>query len=161
MHNLDKYNQYQKLLATCYNKTEHVVHFSALQSYLKYGLVLTNIHRVIEFKQAPIFREYIDYNTKRRSDAHNEFEKDFYKAKNCHLFGKSLENKRNRCDIVLCNSHDKMVKATSLHRFNTARVFTEDLVAAVLTKVNIELDAPVAIGAAVLDISKVIMYKLV
>jgi hypothetical protein len=158
--NPDKFLTCTKLLATCMDKKEYVVHFTVLQTYLKHGLVIDKILRVIQFSQAPIFREYIDYNTKRRQEATNEFEKNFYKQKNCSLFGKSLENKRNRCDIILCNTAAKLVKATSEHKFKSARIFNDKLVAAELTKINIELDSPIAIGAAVLDISKDIMYKV-
>ena len=45
------------------------------------GLIITKIHSVIQFTQSPIFRDYIDYNSKRRQEAKNDFEKDFYKQK--------------------------------------------------------------------------------
>ena len=102
------------------------MHFVALQCYLKYGLEIEGIHRVIQFKQAPIFRDFIDYNTERRTVAQNDFEKDFYKAKNCCLFGKSLENKRNRCEIQLCNDHGKFRRIASLPKFRSARIFSPD-----------------------------------
>jgi hypothetical protein len=150
-----------KLLATCYDKKEYVVHFTALQLYVRYGLIITKIHRVIQFNQTPIFRDYIDYNSQRRQDANNDFEKDFYKQKNNSLFGKSLENMRNRHDFALCNSPKALMKATSNHRFIKAIEFNENLVAAQLTKTNVQLNAPIGIGASILDISKVIMYKIV
>src|SRR5438477_2138183 len=158
--NPDRFRTCTKLLATCNDKKEYVVHFRVLKTYLKHGLIIDRFRRVIKFRQSPIFREYIDYNTKRSQEAANEFEKDFYKQKNCSLFGKSLENKRNRCDIILCNSVAKFVNATSEHKFKSARIFKDTLVAAELTKVNNELDSPIAIGAAVLDISEDIMYRL-
>jgi hypothetical protein len=142
--NPDKYKT-SKLMATCYDKKEYVVHFAALQSYLKYGLKISKIHRVIKFSQFPLFRDYIDYNSKRRQESNNEFEKDFYKQKNNSLFAKCLENKRNRCDYLLCNSPKALLKATSEHRFKSAIEFNENLVAAQLTKANIELNAPIAI----------------
>jgi hypothetical protein len=52
------------------------------------------------------------------------------------------------------------MRNTSNFRFQSATEFGNNLVAAHLTKANVELDAPIAIGAAVLDISKTIMYKL-
>jgi hypothetical protein len=158
--NPEKYKPSTKLLATCYDKKEYVVHFAALQLYINYGLQITKIHRVISFYQTPIFRDYIDYNSNRRKECQNEFEKDFYKQKNNSLFGKSLENKRNRCDYHLCNNPKALLKATSQNRFISSIEFNEDLVAARMTKANIELDAPIAIGAAILDISKTIMYKI-
>ena len=156
-----QYTSTTKLMATCYDKKEYVVHFRALQFYLKMGLQITKIHRVIQFTQAPIFRDYIDYNSKRRQEAQNEFEKDFYKQKNNSLYGKSLENMRNRQDFELCNSPKAFLNATSDHRFMKVIEFNDTLMAAQLTKANVELSSPLAIGAAVLDISKLIMYKIV
>src|SRR3981189_2786313 len=73
--NLEKYKPSTKLLATCYDKKEYVVHFTALQLYIKYGLQITKIHRVISFYQTPVFRDCIDYNSARRKECKNEFEK--------------------------------------------------------------------------------------
>ena len=156
-----QYKSATKVMATCYDKKEYVVHFRALQFYLKMGLQITKIHRVIQFTQAPIFRDYIDYNSKRRQEAQNEFEKDFYKQKNNSLYGKSLENMRNRQDFKLCNSPKAFLNATSDHRFMKVIEFNDTLMAAQLTKANVELSSPLAIGAAMLDISKIIMYKIV
>src|SRR5277367_3123662 len=111
--------------------------------------MITKIHRVIKFVQQPLFRDYINYNSKRRQDATNEFQKDFYKQKNVSLFGKSLENKKARCDLKLCNSPKSLLKHTSNYRFKTAKEFNDNLLTAHLTKANVELDAPIAIGAAV------------
>ena len=71
-----------------------------------------------------------------------------------------MENKRNRGDIQLCNSNQKMVKAASCPRFRDAKIFNNDLAAAIMSKINIELDTPIAIGATVLELSKLIMYRL-
>ena len=118
--NPDSFKGCSKLIATFYDKKEYIVHFTALQLYIRYGLIITKIHSVIQFTQSPIFRDYIDYNSKRRQ-AKNDFEKDFYKQKNNSLFGKSLENMRNRHDFALCNSPKAMLKATNHQRFIKAK----------------------------------------
>ena len=127
-----------------------MVHFAALQTYLKHGLIITKIHRVIKLTQEQVFRDYIDNNSARRQQAKNEFDKYLNKQKNNKLFGKSFENKRNRYDIILCNSHHQFIKAASNHKFKSAIAFSGKLVAAELTKANIVLDSPIAIGAAIL-----------
>jgi hypothetical protein len=66
----------KKLLMTCEDKKEYVVHFKLLQFYLKMGMVITKIHSVIRYRQSAIFRDYIDMNSSLRQAAQSEFTKD-------------------------------------------------------------------------------------
>ena len=90
-----------KLIATCSNKYNYVVHFRTLQFYLRHGLKIIRIHNVVKFKQEPIYKDYIDFTTARRSLAKNEFDKSYYKQKNCSLFGRSIQDVRNRLKVKL------------------------------------------------------------
>ena len=81
-------NGVEKLVPNLYYKKKYVIHVKALAQAIDHGLVIEHIHRVIEFKQLAWIKEYIDFNTRLRTAAKNDFEKDFYKLMNNSVFGK-------------------------------------------------------------------------
>ena len=91
----------EKLIPNLYYKKRYVIHIRALYQSLKYGLILERIHRAIEFEQSAWMKEYIDFNTKLRTTADNDFEKDFCKSMNNSIFGKTMENIRKHRNINL------------------------------------------------------------
>ena len=56
----------KKLVPNLYDKKNYVVHFKNLKFYLKQGLKLTKIHRILQFEQSPWLKTYIDFNTKKK-----------------------------------------------------------------------------------------------
>ena len=50
-----------------------------LQLYLSIGMKLAKIHEVLKFKQSDWMKKYIDFNTKKRTNAATSFERDFFK----------------------------------------------------------------------------------
>ena len=49
---------------------------------MNHGLILKKVHRVIEFNQEACLKPYIDMNTKLRTEAKNDFERNFFKLMN-------------------------------------------------------------------------------
>ena len=68
----------EKLISNLGNKTKYVVHYRNVQLYLSLGMKLTKIHRALKFKQSDWMKKYIGFNTKKRMNATNDFEKDFF-----------------------------------------------------------------------------------
>ena len=65
-------------MPTLFNKEKYVLHVRNLSLYKDFGIKLTKIHRVLQFNESPWLAKYIDFNTNKRSNAKNAFEKDFF-----------------------------------------------------------------------------------
>ena len=74
-----KVGNVKKLIPNLGNKTNYVLHYRNPQLYLSLGMKLTKIHRVLKFKQSDWMEKYIGFNTKKQTNAANDFEKDFFK----------------------------------------------------------------------------------
>ena len=81
-----KIRKYNKLFCTLQDKENYVVHIRALKQAPNHGLILKEVHNVIQFNQEAWLKLYINLNTELRKEAKNEFEKDFFKLMNNSVF---------------------------------------------------------------------------
>jgi hypothetical protein len=158
-HNETHSEKLKKLVPNLYDKTNYVCHIKNLQYYVKNGLVITKTHRVLQFKQSAWLKKYIDFNTDQRKLSRNEFEKDMYKLMNNAVFGKTMENMRARVDIQLYTDEKLVLKQIAKPQFIQHKIYGENLIAVKQVKKTCKLDKPIYIGVAVLDLSKLHMYK--
>ena len=149
----------EKLVPNLHDKQKHVIHVKALKQALDHGLVLERIHRVIQFKQSAWMKKYIDFNTRLRMVAKNDFEKDFYKLMNNSVFGKTMENIRKHRDIKLVNNKEDYLKQVMKPNFKGGVLMGENLMSCEMGKVKVKMNKPVYLGQAILDLSKTIMYE--
>ena len=147
-----------KLIPTLSNKEKYVLHYRNLQLYTDLGLKLTKVHRVLEFNQSAWLKQYIDFNTQKRTNAKNAFEKDFFKLMNNSVFGKTMENIRKRVDVRLVTDDKKLLKMVAKPTYVSSKIFNENLVAVHKIKETLTLNRPAYIGMCILDLSKTLMY---
>ena len=68
--------------------------------------IIRPVHRALQFSEKPWLKEYIEFNTEKRKEAKNSFEKDYFKLMNNSVFGKTMENIRKRCNVYLETDRD-------------------------------------------------------
>ncbi|XP_054723117.1 uncharacterized protein LOC129233064, partial [Uloborus diversus] len=123
-----KFHESQKLVPNLRNKERYVIYNRNLQLYLSLGLQLKKVHKVLSFKQKAWLKPYIEFNTEKRKNAANSFEKDFFKLLNNSVYGKTMENLRNRVDIQLVHDERRAKKMVAAPSFKSFKIFTEELV---------------------------------
>ena len=148
-----------KMMLTLEDKKNYVIHYETLKLYVKLGLKIKAIHKILAFKERPWMKDYIDMNTEMRKEASTDFEKDFFKLMNNAVFGKSMENVRNRIDVRLLAETEQLEKIKRNPKFRCTKEINDDLSAVLLTKTKCVLNKPIYIGMSILDVSKVLMYK--
>ena len=86
-----KIEKCNKLVCTIEAKKNYLVHIRALKQALNHRLIFKKVHKLLQFHQEEWLKPYIEINTKLRTEAKNDFEKDFFKLMNNAVFRKSME----------------------------------------------------------------------
>ena len=115
-----------KLVPNLGNKTNYVLHYRNLQLYLPLGMKLTKTHWVLKLRQFDWMEEYIDFNTEKRMNAVNSFEKYFFKLMINSVYGKTMENLRKRIYFRLVNNEKDFLKYTSRPTHITHKIFDKN-----------------------------------
>ena len=144
----------KKLTLNLNDKNKYVVHIRTLQFYLKHGLKLKKIHRAIKFEQKEILKPYIAFNTEKRKNARNDFEKDIFKLLNNAVFGKTMEDKRKHFDFEIVSDERRFMKCVNNPSFKHSHIINENLVGVEKQKPKLKLDKPIFIGMSIPDLSK-------
>ena len=149
----------QKLVPNLLDKTKYVTHYRNLQLYVKHGLIVTKLHRILSFTQRPWLKPWIDLCNEQRRTASSDFESDLAKLQGNATFGKTMEQVRHRVNIRLIADPNKLTKAVSKVSFRQSEIINDDLVMVRAARQRVKLNKPIAVGFAILELSKNIMYS--
>ena len=148
----------KKLIPNLNKKTNYVLHYRNLHFVLSLGMKLTKIHRVLKFKQSDGMKKYIHFNTEKRTNSANSFEKYFFKLMINSVYGKTMENLRKRINVRLVNNEKDFLKYTSRPTHITHKIFDKNYAAIHEIKPVLKLNKPIYVGSTVLELSKWLMY---
>lgn len=155
----------KKLVADLTDKKYYKIEIQLLQLAIQQGLVVSKIHRVLTYKQTAWLKPYIDLNTRERSNATNDFYKNFFKLMNNAVYGKTMENVDKRRDVRLVKESENRRNSEGYRaliakpNFAGIKVFDNGLYGIELNRLEVHQDKPIYVGVAVLELSKWLMYN--
>ena len=147
----------EQLLLTLRDKEKYVLHYRNLQLYLSLGMRLKKVHSVLALNQKTAWSP-ISGSTP--SSERRPHQKNFFKLMNNSVFGKTMENLRNRTIVKLVqpNEHRKLQSLLSDPLYAKHSILGENLAGIQMHKDHILMNRPVYTGMCVLDLSKTLMY---
>ena len=84
---LKNYVSHKKLMCDWSDEKNYLIHYRMLKFYVRHGMKSNKVHSVISFKQSKWLEKYIDFNTQKRNQAVNDFERMFLQTtKYCILW---------------------------------------------------------------------------
>ena len=154
-----KVGEVNKLILNLGNKKNYVIHYRNRQLYVSLGMKVTKFHKILKFKQSDWMKQYIDFDTEKRKNPNNDYEKNLLKLMINSVCDKTMENLRKRVDVKLINNDKDYVKSASKTTLASQKIFSKNLVAIHKIKPVLLLNEPIYVGFSVLELSKLLMYE--
>lgn len=157
LHGTETYTA-EKLTATFSDRTKYGVHYRTLQTYVRLGLKITKVHRILAFQQSAFLEPYIRKCGELRRNARSNFESRLWKLFSNATYGKHIENVRKRINCTFC-AEKNLTRYISSPLFSSFKIISENLVAVFSKQRVVKLNKAIAVGFTVLDLSKEFMYN--
>jgi hypothetical protein len=148
----------EKLIPHLGNRQHYVLHYRNLQTYIKYGMRLVRVHRVLAFKQRAWMRPFVKFITEKRQKSVSDFESNCWKLTLNSIYGRFLMNPDKRINMKLVHTESIFQKLVGQPRFKSATIYDPSFAGVQLLPVDPVLKNPVAVGFCVLELSKNHMY---
>ena len=148
------YTKSKKLICDWTDKKKYLIPYRMLKFYVRHGMVVEKIHEIISFKQSKWLESYISFNTQKQNKAKNDFEKDFFKLLVNAVFGKFLENIRNRLELELIKKDNikKIIDQQSKLTFNCIQKSYENYDSYTFKQNQVVMDKAIYAGFNILEI---------
>ena len=116
---------------------------------------LVKVHRILSFKQSNWLKKYVDFNTEKRKESNDEFNKNLYKLLNNCIYGKSIENIRKRINLKLVSDKKVYQKCVTRPNFISQKIFDENFVVH-CSKTVLTLNKPIYVRFSILELSELL-----
>lgn len=149
-----------KLLCTQFDKKNYVCHIENLKFYLRMGMILKKVHRVLAFDQSAFLAPYIKFCMKERNKPGvTEDERALFKLSSNSIFGRSIMSPLHNTSINFISNEKKLLKYVNRNTFKHADKINKHVIQVTNTKKTSKITTPYFVGVAILEISKSIMLK--
>ena len=157
----DTYSQTKKLICDWSDKKNCLIHYRMLKFYVRHGLIFDKVHEINSFKQSKWLEKYLSFNTQKRNQAVNDFEKDFYKLLNNAFYGKTMEIVRNRLKnkFIKKDYYREKIQHQSKLTFNGVLKSYENCDSNTFRENEVKMDKPIYFGFSVLELSKLLVHE--
>ena len=157
----DTYAQTKKLICDWSDKKNYLIHYRMSKFHVRHGMIIDKVHEIISFKQSKWLEKNVNFNTQKRNQAVNDFEKEFYKLLNNAIYGKTMETVRNRLKIkfVKKNDYREIIKQQSKLTFNGIHKSYENCDSYTFRENLVKMDKPIYLGFSVLELGKLSIYE--
>ena len=129
----------EKLVFNQLDKQHYIIEGTMLDWYLDHGMKLTRspecptgVYKKLEFKKSTWLKDFILFNIEKIAEAKrcgNSFGDTFFKLMNNAFYGKTLENVRNRKNIIITSDGEKFKLEASKITYDTSEDFGNNVIA--------------------------------
>ena len=151
-------------LGTVLDKTEkYMVHIKYLKLAMDAGYELNRVHGYFCFAQDFIYKQYIDGNNNIKAEATksgNKFLRQLAKDLSNIIYGKNIQNilKQRDYEIVYVPDNNTITRLNYINKINSMKRISDKLIIIEKDKKTKNLNMPIYIGKAILDLTKYLMY---
>ena len=131
-------------------------------SFIKARIKAKITNRVLEFNQSQLSKPYVEFNTQKRIESEKNDDKDgkaLYKLMNHAVYGKTMENMKNKIDVRLVSNEKDFLKRISKPNYMSKKIFDTEFVAIRKNKVTLKVNKLGYVGICLLDLSLLLMYE--
>lgn len=143
-----------KLVSTFRDREKYVIHYENLKLYLKLGMKLIKVHRILSFDQAPFLKKFIDFCTQMRQKATSSLEKNFFKLISNSCYGKTIENPTKYLNVTFVTERKKLKQLLTDPYFHSFKILSKSLVLVFTRNKKAVIRQPYAVGFTILELSK-------
>lgn len=153
----------QKSLIGSYFGEKVLVLSTLLKWYLEKGLVISKIYQIVQFTPFSCFSHFgeavCDARRAGDIDSSKKLISETAKLSGNVIYGTTITNKERFTDVKYVNTPEKASQLVNSKRFMSAAELADDIYEVQLSKSKINLDTPIIIGFAILQLAKLRMLQ--